>query len=151
MCTVNYSVQYTLYLDAGIRDKDEAGLHTVLVVGHRGLDGARRDVIGAVQDQGGKGAGLAGLEVHQALAEQTGVSSGVGGQAEDDVEELQVRGQRELDLFEIHQLDDGTQVVVRLGPALAMGQNQDTVDPRVELSFLLSQARFLGSRVPGQF
>ena len=138
------------YLNTGIRNGEQARLDAVLVLRHGGLLGAGRDILGAVDDHGGEGAGHAGLQRHRPLAEETGKLAGVGGEAEQHVEELQVRGQGELDLIEVHELHDGSEVVVSLRPSLAVGQHQDAVDARVHLTLLLSSARCLGSGVPGQ-
>ena len=140
----------TGYLNTGIRNWKQARLDAVLVVGHGGLLGAGRDVRRAVEDHGGEGAGHAGLQRHRPLAEETGKLAVVAREAEQHVEELQVRGQGELDLIEVHELHDGSEVVVGLRPSLAVGQQQDAVDPGVHLAFLLSSARCLGSGVPGQ-
>ena len=82
----------TIYLYTRIRNSKEARLHAVLEGRHGGLDGPRRDVSGAVDDEGGEGARHAGLKGHGALAEETGVCAGVGGQAQEHVEQLKVGG-----------------------------------------------------------
>ena len=116
---------------------EQAGFDAVLIVGHGGLPRPRRDVRRAVNNEGGEGPGHAGLERHGALAEQAGVGAVVAREAGQHVEELKVGGQRELDGLEVHQLYDRPEVVMGLGPALAVGQDQDPVDAGVQLPLLL--------------
>ena len=139
-----------LYLHSGVRYREQAWLDAVLVVSHGGLLGPRRHIGRTVEDDGGEGAGDAGLQRHAPLAEQAGVGAVVAREAEQHVEELEVRGQGELDGLEVHQLHDGSEVVVRLRPSLAVGQHQDPVDTGVELALLLALAGVLGRGEPDQ-
>lgn len=121
----------------GVGHGEEAGTDTVSELAGVPEDGPGGHEVGVPRDEGGEGAGRAGLEVHDPLAVEAGVGAAVVGQAGEEVEELEVGGEAELDLFQVQQLHDGGQVLVVLRPPFPVGQDEGPVNPGVSVPLLL--------------
>ena len=132
----------------GVGHGEQAGADAVSEL--RGVleNGPGGHEVGVPCDEGGEGAGRAGLQVHDPLTVEAGVGAAVGGQAGEEVEQLQVGGEAELNLLEVQKLDDGGQVAVVLRPPLTMGQDEGPVDPRVLLALLLPRGKLVRLREP---
>ena len=134
---------------AGVRHGHQARSDTVGKLGHVSLDGPSLLVAGVLLDDPREGARKAWLEAHGALAVYAGVSSGVAREPKEEVQQLEVGGKSELDLLEVEELDDGTEVGVVLRPPLTMGQDQSPVDPGVPLTLLLPGLQLFRLCKPG--
>ena len=121
----------------GVGHGEEAGTDTVSELAGVPEDGPGGHEVGVPRDEGGEGAGCAGLEVHDPLTVEAGVGAAVVGQAGEEVEELEVGGEAELDLFQVQQLHDGGQVLVVLRPPFPVGQDEGPVNPGVSVPLLL--------------
>ena len=122
---------------------------TVGKLRHILLDSTSSLVVSMVRDDASEGAGHAGLQGHGALAVQAGPSTGVTGEAKEQVEQLEVRSQGKLNLLEVQELDNGPEVAMVLRPPLTMGQDQGSVYTSVPLPLLFTWSEVLWIRKPG--
>ena len=132
----------------GVGHGEQAGTDAVCELPGVLEDGPSGHEVGVLVDEGGEGAGRAGLQVHDPLTVEAGVGAAVGGQAGEQVEQLEIGREAELDLLKVEQLDDGCKVTVQLAPPFPVGQDQGPIDPGVPLPLLLPGVQLVRLREP---